>query len=48
MRDVFLPAVCSAGMSYVYKRENPCKGAELNSSRCENAKHFIYVVLGKR
>ena len=33
----------------IYTREKrPCKGAELNSSRCEKCKHFIYVVWRKR
>ena len=34
----------------VYTREkSPCKGAELNSSRCsKNVKHFIYVAWKKK
>ncbi|MCS2304394.1 DUF3795 domain-containing protein [Bacteroides ovatus] len=48
MRDVFLPAVCSAGdVLRIQERKNPCKGAELNSSRCEKCKTFHLCCLEK-
>ena len=29
------------------REERPCQGADLNRSRCENVKHFIYVAWRK-